>query len=325
MFVMAHNLGIKFKGIEELQVEFLEIPWIEQFLILCHKNYLYDRPVVRDSNTVNYENFLQLVDRCNHVLGWNWCTTQDQLRDWSITIKMHKDIEAYLATGYHNIPDGLDHLLHDLHHGLHSMQGLTSHVIQLEWFNDDGFPLPDLEFLHDNTLGAVHLQNPFVGHPPMWIYQQNDFSNVWQTCKFHDFVRPGIVIKIDGELTKAIKTPSLHRYLHQWQTMAPDFVEFHSQDKMIKNSGQPVIGYVTNNHVLLELKKQNIKEFEYFRFDPALMALEKYDESVKLKRSVTQSDYEKMAGLDWPSYQDFVEDREIPDWVWQEIKAMTRP
>lgn len=321
---MAYNLGIKFKGLEELQIEFLEIPWIKQFLILCHRNYLYDRPIIRDSDTVDYEKFLQLADRCRLLLGWNWVKTQDQLKDWTITTKMHKDIESFLASGYNNIPDGFDQLLHDLHHALHSMQGLTSRTIQLEWFNDDGFPLEDFEFIHDNTLGAVHLQNPFVGHPPMWIYEQNDYSNVWQTCKFHDFVRPGIVIKIQGELTKTIKTASLDSYLQRWQTLAPDFVKFHGQEKLIKNSGQPVIGYVTNNHVLLELKKQKNKEFEYFRFDEALSDLEKYNEFIKLKRSITHSDYDKIAGIDWPSYQDFVVANEIPAWMLEEIKIMTR-
>lgn len=323
MCVMAYSLGIKFKGIQELQIEFLDIPWIPQFLTMVHKNYLYDQPIVRDFNSVDYDKFLELANLCGHVLGWDWLKTQDQLKDWSVTTKMHKDIETFLSQGYHNIPDGLDQLLHDAHHGLHSMQEAGSRSsIQLEWFNDDGFALPDLDFVHDNTLGAVVLQNPFVGHPPMWIYVQNDHSNIWQTCKFHDHVRPGLLIKMQGQMSKTIKAPNLDAYMSWWKSHAPDFVEFHGQDKLLQNSGIPVIGYVTNNHVLLELKKQNTIEFEYFRFDPALDGLDQYNDIVKLKRSIIKSDYELMAGPDWPSYQDFVTAAEIPPWLLAEIKTM---
>jgi hypothetical protein len=72
------------------------------------------------------------------------------------------------------------------------------------------------------------------------------------------------------------------------------------------------------------LKKQKNKEFEYFRFDEALSDLEKYNEFIKLKRSITHSDYDKIAGIDWPSYQDFVVANEIPAWMLEEIKIMTR-
>lgn len=121
---------------------------------------------------------------------------------------------------------------------------VTTGFLQIEWFNDEGFALDEsFEFKLNMEVGDIKLQNPFVGHGPLQIYRYNDWTNVFQTCKFHDFVRPGINI-----LTKVRDNSDIldGSYEHWWRTNAPDFVAQHGWDRIWHYTGHPVIGRTLN-------------------------------------------------------------------------------
>lgn len=323
---MHYHIAIKFQEIDELLIKFLDIPLSQDFIKLCHKNYLRQKPILRDYVNYNLDSMKKLALQCRELLGWNWVTNNDDdYYNLEVTTRMHKDLETFLANGYSNIPAGYDQLLHDLHECLHSMQGHnTRYTIQLEWFNDDGFSLDnyDFKFTHDNTLGAVLMQNPYVGHPPGWIYKSNDYTAIWQTCRFHDFVRPGLVINMRGNLNQTIVPfDEADDYLNWWKNTAADFVEYHGEQKLLDNAGQPVIGYVINNELLLQIQNSNIT-FEYMRFNPELKLPDHLDDLTKLKSSLTKHDYECMAGPDWPTYQQFMSTDNVSELVVNELKSM---
>jgi hypothetical protein len=325
---MHYHIAIKFQGIDELLIKLLDIPLSQDFIKLCHINYLKEQPVFRDFANYNFDYMQKLVHQCREVLGWNWIKSEEDYYDNSITTIMHKDLETFLANGYNTIPEGYDQLLHDLHVCLHSMEGHNNRTtIQIEWFNDSGFSLDnyDFNFIHDNTLGAILLQNPYVGHPPSWIYRSNDHTAVWQTCRFHDFVRPGIVINMTGNLNQTIMPfNQVNDYLKWWKDTAPDFVEYHGEQKLLDNSGKPIIGYVVNNNLLLKLNQQSTIKFEYLRFNPELGLPDQLDDLTKLKINLNKTDYEVIAGPDWPSYQQFISSNDIPEFVVNELKLITR-
>ncbi len=116
--------------------------------------------------------------------------------------------------------------------------------LQIEWFNDDGFALDkSFKFKLNMEVGDIKLQNPFVGHGPLQIYRYNDWSNVFQTCHFHDFVRPGINIYTKVRDNTDILDGS---YEEWWQTNATEFVSQHGMEKIWHYTGHPVIGRTLN-------------------------------------------------------------------------------
>ena len=87
-----------------------------------------------------------------------------------------------------------------------------------------------------------------MGHNPWQIYMENDFSSLATTCRFHDIVKPGIVITTQYTATK-------DAILDKFITQAPDFVELHGADKIRYYAGAAVIGHVINLDQFRELKQ----------------------------------------------------------------------
>jgi hypothetical protein len=112
------------------------------------------------------------------------------------------------------------------------------------------------------NFGDIKVQNPYVGHIPTLAYYQNDCSNIMQTCRFHDFVKPGIYIETRED--KYYNNFSISEYINWWTTNAPEFVSTHGLEKLLHYTGQPVIGRVenlddlhrvVNSDLILELEK----------------------------------------------------------------------
>jgi len=277
----------------------------------------------RDQGAYNIDRMRDLALQAQHILGWTWA--YDDYSDYTITTKMHKDLEIYLSKGFTEVSEQHDSLLHELHICLHSAQLKNQRTtVQLEWFNDDGFDLTNyhFKFIHDFTLGAVTLQNPYVGHPPDWIWRQNDHTAVWQTCKFHDFVRPGLVISMQGNLERTVtEFQEADTYLQWWQQWAPDFLAHHGVEKMLSNTGKPVIGYIVNNHDLLDLCSRSRLVFEQVEFHPDI-ANRISGANLPAWYEISESDYNNLAGPDWPDYAQFVRGQNRPDFVCREISDM---
>jgi hypothetical protein len=92
--------------------------------------------------------------------------------------------------------------------------------------------------------GDIKVQNPYVGHIPLLAYQQNDYSNILQTCRFHDFVKPGIYIETRED--HGYHDFSISAYINWWKSHAPEFLASHGLEKLLHYTGQPVIGRVVN-------------------------------------------------------------------------------
>ena len=320
---MTYHFAIKFKQSPELLVQLNDTVLAKDWLYLFYRNCLHQRPLLRDQGEYTPSRMRQLANQCADVLGWDW--VHDCYDDFAITTQMHKDIESYLLKGFSNVPKEHDALLHELHICLHSSQQRHARsTVQLEWFNDDGFSLVeyDFQFQHDDTLGAIWLQNPYVGHPPDWLWQQNDHTHVWQTCRFHDFVRPGCVIHMTGSLSRSFYEFDKNGYLAWWQQVAPEFLAHHGRDKMLHNTGHPVIGYVVNNQDLVPLQNLPYLQFESVRFN-ADIDIQPVKQTYTRQVAISEQDYENMRGPDWPAYQIFRSDPDSFVSVVQELRDLT--
>jgi hypothetical protein len=217
------------------------------------QNYQQEFPLFRDMQKYTRRYLEQLIDQANLTCGWNFSTNIQSIKD---TVELHKHIEVTLANGYQHIPAEWDHLLDELHFTLHAIQQNSSSrltrgsFLQLEWFNDDYVPLPeDFVFQSNFQFGSLRLQNAYVGHPPLMIFNQHDHANVFQTCRFHDRIKSGLHIMINPS-NPPIDT---NAYSQWWNTYASEFVRQHGWDKIMYYTGYPVIGQVINTDDLANI------------------------------------------------------------------------
>jgi len=260
-----NNIVVKFKDQPELYIKLDDNLTAFVWLELFEKNYQQEFPIFRDQKKYTLEYLNQLALQAKTKLDWDCETNIKSIED---TVRLHKNLETMLANGFNSIPAEYDNLIHELHFCLHKAEYIdiksqtnNRHWLQIEWFNNDGVPL-DLTFKHIRKLefGDIRLQNPYVGHIPWQVYEQNDYENIFQTCKFHDFVRPGLYIHTGSPMPNI----NLDEYMAWWQNNAPEFVAYHGLDKILHYTGHPVIGQVTNLDALKTVVNSNdILELEY--------------------------------------------------------------
>jgi hypothetical protein len=205
------------------------------------------QPFYRDTAAYTPEYMIELARRARDAFDWDWFSDQ---YDISTTAQLHKDLENSVGQlGFDQIPEEYDELLYDLHHCLHAIQfGKTApgrfDNFQIEWLVDDYVPLPEsFEFKEVANYGDLILINPYVGHNPLQIYKENDFTSLATTCRFHDVIKPGIVIT-GGD--KATKDEIVAEFIKQ----DPEFVELHGVDKIRYYAGAAVIGRTVDIDVL---------------------------------------------------------------------------
>ena len=244
------DISVKYKHFPELLCKINDTELGQQYYNLVKENYQQQFPVYRDRLRFTREYLSELAEQVNRHFGWSWNTTN---LDLSNTAIMHKDIEQLVGDNFERVPEHLDDVIHDLHLGLHLLQDNIKPSrlgwLQVEWYNDSGFTSTDIEFSRSMNKGDLKLQNPFVGHGPLQIYLENDYTNINQTCKFHTFVKPGInVATLD--YAEFANTDDL---IQQFRQHDPAFVEQHGTDKIISYTGYPVVGKVIDLDVLDEL------------------------------------------------------------------------
>jgi hypothetical protein len=241
---------IKFKNFNELICNIKDTAIGQQYYNLVQRNYHQQFPVYRDRLRFTRQYLSELAEQVNQHFGWSWTTTN---LDLSNTAIMHKDIEQLVGDNFDNVPEHLDDVVHDLHLGLHLLQDNIQPTrdgwFQIEWYNDSGFTSSDIEFSRGMSKGDLKLQNPFVGHGPLQIYLENDYTNISQTCKFHTFVKPGINIATRSyeEFTNT------NDLIQQFEQHDPAFVVQHGTDKILSYTGYPIIGRVENIDLLEQL------------------------------------------------------------------------
>lgn len=257
-------IDLKFKNqpVLHLSIEDSNIGW--QYFNLVKENYTKSKPIYRESNKYTLEYMLSLVTKAKEVLGWDWRADNYNLENCAV---FHKDIEVLLGkTGFNTVPAEYDDLLHELHYGLHILEhGTNTRVgwLQIEWYNDEGFDLDySFEFSSSANFGDLKFQNPFVGHGPLQMYDEQDFINISQTCKFHTFVKPGInIATVDFS-----KITFYDEIIQLFKQHDPAFVSLHSEEKIRHYTGYPKIGRVANLDDLQTCLDSPSLEFESLSF-----------------------------------------------------------
>ena len=235
---------VKFKHYPALELVVNDTPLGDRFKQLIKDNLQNSLPVYRDRVKYSVEYMFELAHQAKEAFNWDWEIPKYDLAHTTI---LHKDLERLLGTtGFEHVPEQYDHLLMEMHYCLHIVQdpeniNTRKGAFQLEWFNDTGFELDEsFTFGTVKTFGDVEFLNPFVGHGPVQIFHENDYTNIPQTCKFHNFIKAGIVISTYDH------TIDRSGILDYFKHHAPEFVEQHGQDKIMHYTGFPKIGRVTN-------------------------------------------------------------------------------
>lgn len=235
----------------------------KKYFDLVKATYKKQKPIYRDRLNYNLDYMRSLLIDAKNKLGWTWEADYDIIDE----TLLHKDIEKLLGKiGFKDVACEHDNLLHELHYCLHLLQhNKPSRLgwLQVEWYNNEGFVL-DEKFIFSKGLnfGDVKLQNPWVGHGPLQVYLEKDFTNISQTCKFHDFVKPGInIVTVDF--------PNFHdvdKLIKEFNQHDPDFVKLHGIEKISQYIGHPVIGKVINLDDLMNVITAPTLEFESLEF-----------------------------------------------------------
>lgn len=237
---------VKFQDQPELICQLDNTELADRYYNLLRQQY-HDDPcaIFRDQQRYDIEYFHVLVSRAQQELGWNW---RRPCYDLSVTTLLHKQLEQYLAQGYENIPEQHDELLHELHFALHALESGSQrdNWLQIEWYNDRGFSVSQDQYPAKLRLdfGDIRLQNPYVGHHPLYLYQQKDSVNISQTCRFHDFVKPGINLVI-AHNDRDLQFDQTH-YLAWFREHGAEFLQQHTESTLLKYTGHPVVGRVIN-------------------------------------------------------------------------------
>lgn len=256
---------IEFWDTPPLNVVLDNTPLSKKYYQLLQTNYTNNPKVIfRDPQKYTWMYFKELCEDADKKLGWNWTSN---LYDLASLVKLHKDIEQYLAQGFENIPEEHDDLLHELHFAVHAIEANSQREswLQIEWFNNQGFEILPNDYPRKMILerGDIRLQNPYVGHHPLFVYQQRDSSNISQTCRFHDFCKPGINLVIEQGENQPLDWDD---YLEFFRKHGTDFLATHGEEKLRAYTGHPVLGKITNLDDFETVIAKPILEFKQFHF-----------------------------------------------------------
>jgi hypothetical protein len=258
-------IKLKFQNQPVLLLDIQDTEVGHQYQQLVKYNYSKSMPIYRDTLKYTTEYMQELGQQARTVFGWSW---DEHDVTSGMAPALHKNLEELLATGFDLVPAEHDNLVHELHYCLHLNQhGALSKRrswLQIEWFNDSGFTLDrSFEFKHSLEFGEIKLQNPYVGHSPLQLYQEQDGINISQTCKFHNFVKPGINIA-ETTYPEFTDFDGLINFINQHD---PEFVQRNGVDTILHYTGYPVIGQVKNLDDLQTVVNSGILEFESLEFD----------------------------------------------------------
>lgn len=260
-------INLKFIDQPVLHLSILDNEIGNRYFNLVKDNYQNQKPIFRDRLKYTVEYMHLLAKEASDKLGWRWESDTYTIAN---TVLLHKNIEELLGSiGFANVPAEYDNLLHELHYCLHIIQDNKEHTsrngwLQIEWYNDDGFELDkDFYFSKELKFGDIKLQNPWVGHGPLQIYLEQDFTKISQTCKFHNFVKPGINVVISN----FPQFEESDQLIEQFRKHASEFVNLHGVDKIINYTGYPIIGKILNLNDLKTVVDAPVLVFEKLEFN----------------------------------------------------------
>ena len=262
------DILVKYRSFPALEIALAANAVATGYKQLVSENTGREPAIFRDQCRYTAEYFQELALQVRDQLGWQWVNAD--YSNFETTTLLHKRIEEYIGgpTGYMAVPAEHHELMHEIHYCLHAIQHNSSRGqwLQVEWYNNDGFFLPqDFEFQMELKFGDVKLQNPYVGHCPLLVWEQDDYTNVTQTCKFHDFAKPGINIVIENYQPRRRSNgqpydPEL--YLAWFRTHGADFLSKFTEQQLLHYTGWPIVGRVTNLDILTQIKAATLLELE---------------------------------------------------------------
>jgi hypothetical protein len=262
------DILVKYRYFPALEIELASNTVATGYRQLVAENVNREPPIFRDQCRYTAQYFEQLAIQVRDQLGWQWVNAD--YNNFETTTLLHKRIEEYIGgpTDYMAAPAEHHELMHEIHYCLHAIQHNSSRGqwLQVEWYNNDGFFLPpDFEFQMELKFGDIKLQNPYVGHCPLLVWEQNDYTNVSQTCKFHDFAKPGINIVIENYQPRRYSDGHPYDqglYLSWFREHGIDFLAEFGESQLLHYTGWPVVGRVTNLDVLTDIKAAPLLELE---------------------------------------------------------------
>ena len=242
------QIKISIRNHKPLVIDLDKNPMTDVYCAVLKRNLDTHDFVFRDPIKYTPAYFNELCQQIKSQLGWEWIKDSYSIEQ---TTEMHKSIESALdkTESFKNIPGDQQNLIHEAHFCLHQMQYSNKNrtpSIQIEWFNDDHEPMPPgVDFVDAPQFGDLILQNPYVGHPPIQCWQQNDYKNIFRTCQFHDIIKPGIKIN-----TNEKGSFNFEKYKSWWFSKCNDFVDSVGWDKIEYYTGFPRIGRVLDKNNL---------------------------------------------------------------------------
>ena len=128
------NIQVKFKDRPELNLAIDDTAVGNKFAKLIKATYSRHPTIYRDVLKYTPEYMRELSQRAKREFGWTW----DEHEDINIGIapSLHKNLETLLATGFSQITEQQDELIHELHYCLHLTQFGTGD--RTSWQNGNG-------------------------------------------------------------------------------------------------------------------------------------------------------------------------------------------
>jgi hypothetical protein len=254
-----------FKNFDPMEISIDDNKTGDLYLEIVKRHYEEQKPFFVDNLAWTSERLHYLAKIAKKELNWNWLKNDYTI---DITAQLHKDLEYSVGVhGYESIPPEHHWLIYELHHCLHGIQhgkeeGRPDNL-QVEWLTDDHHILPDdFVFSPEIVNGDIILINPHVGHNPWQIYLEKDYEDLNSTVKFHDRIKPAVVISsCDFQIDK-------QKILNTFIENDPEFVEKHTAEKILYYTGAAKIGKVTNiDQYLSIVNSPQILEFDRIEFD----------------------------------------------------------
>ena len=252
-------LALKFDNIKEIVEIELDSTVNAEFF----KNYLleFGRPADQlfymQSAEQLLEDFLNKARQAKELFNFNWdltSLTQNNFNLW------HKDIETFDLNNYPWSQEKGDFFiaLHTALHGAELREKNNSPSIRkqmlVKWFGSS-LPWPEIpkfKSVLDINAGDITTGYPHVGKPPWVCFQQNDNTNLQQTCRLPDACPPSFHIWLINNTiadTNEKKKRQLKReqQLTNWYQQNINQLEaLFTQDQMLTYDGEYCIGRLKN-------------------------------------------------------------------------------
>ena len=224
-------------------------------------------PYYKDNKIWTVQKLYELAKQVKSKMEWDWA--KDDYSEHTLAM-LHKDLEKTVGTfGFDDVSAEDKDLLYEIHHCLHAIthnkiNESRSCNFQIEWLEDiDTLPLPSsFEFCEYVSRGDLILINPYVGHNPLQVYMENDTIDFSSTVKFHDIIRPAVVL---SSFNHNITKDEIVQWFKKHDTQ---FVNKVGEEKVRYYSGSAILGKVDDieifNKIMSYTGEHKLEKIEFY-------------------------------------------------------------